>query len=117
MKSSVPVDGNGTIVVRAVLQALVIIADPPGESGGNQVFLIHVTAEDVNHFTENKACFLVFVGAGQHLSVGKRVVITLVMLNVIRSYIVLRITAWAELPKSAPLLRMEILRFIWFPLL
>ena len=61
MEPSVPVDGNRTIIVRAVLQALVIIADPPGESGGYKILLIHVAAEDIDHLAEDDAGLVVFV--------------------------------------------------------
>ena len=56
-----------------MLQAFVIIADPPGNALADHVFFIHLFTEKVDHFREGQPGLGVFIGPGQDLSVGEAV--------------------------------------------
>lgn len=86
MQPSIPVDGESSIIGRVVFKALIIVAYPPGKGRRYNVFLIHVAAQNVDHLHKDNAGFLIFVWSGKYLSVGKRVIVSLVVFDIIHGY-------------------------------
>ena len=81
MQPSIPVDGEPPIIGRAVFKTLIILAYPPGEGRRYEVFLIHVTAQDINHLHKNNTGFVIFVRTRKYLTVGKRMIVCLIVLD------------------------------------
>ena len=82
MKPAVKVEGNGSVIIRAGLQALVIIGYPPGTGPGHQVLGKHIITEDLDHLLEDQSGFLVFVWPWQDLAVTEAVAFTLIVLDI-----------------------------------
>ena len=80
MQPSIPVDGESSIIGRAVFKTLIVVAYPPGKGRRNEVFLIHITAQDIDHLHKNNTGFVIFVRTRKYLTVGKRMIVCLVML-------------------------------------
>ena len=69
VEPSVVIEYDRAVIIRAMLKAFVIVAHPPGEDPGYELFAVHITAEDINHLAEDIAGLLIFVRTWQYLAV------------------------------------------------
>ena len=68
VEAAIEIKDFRSIVIRADLQRLIVIADPPGEGRGENVLHEHILAEDIDHLTQDVSGFSVFVRTGKHLA-------------------------------------------------
>ena len=73
MQSSVEIQNDLPVIIGTSLQAFPVIADPPGELRGEQLFQEHLRTQAVDHLRENDPCFLIGIGPGQDLSARQAV--------------------------------------------
>ena len=82
VKPSVEVDREGTVIVRAVFQALPVIADPPGHTPADHIFFVHIRAEQLNHLRKGDPRLFIGICSGQDLAVGDAVVIGMIAFDI-----------------------------------
>ena len=86
MEPAVKVDRDLPVIFRAVLQALIVVADPPGDTPADDVFFKHLRTEELDHLRERDPGLWIGIGLRQDLAVGNAVVLCAVALDVLHGH-------------------------------